>query len=51
MRVYITQAQVRLAARCDRRIHWPTGHSPMLNRPDLLVDLLVDLADEIDAAT
>jgi pimeloyl-ACP methyl ester carboxylesterase len=44
------QAQARLARRCDATLHWPTGHSPMLNRPELLVELLVDLADRVDAS-
>ncbi len=43
------QAQRRLAGRCANSVHWPTGHSPMLNRPDLLVELLGDLADQADA--
>jgi len=33
-----------LARRCDRTLAWPTGHSPFLSRPDLVADLLVDLA-------
>jgi len=33
-----------LARRADRVVEWPTGHSPFLSRPDLVADLLVDLA-------
>lgn len=25
-------------------VEWPTGHSPLLSHPDLVVDLLADLA-------
>jgi pimeloyl-ACP methyl ester carboxylesterase len=33
-----------MARRCGSMIEWPTGHSPFLCRPDLVADLLVDLA-------
>jgi pimeloyl-ACP methyl ester carboxylesterase len=33
-----------LAARCRERIDWPTGHTPMLARPDLVLALLTRLA-------
>ena len=33
-----------LARRADHVVEWPTGHSPFLSRPDLVADLLVDLA-------
>jgi pimeloyl-ACP methyl ester carboxylesterase len=33
-----------LARRCTRTIEWPTSHSPFLSRPDLVADLLVELA-------
>ena len=36
--------QRRMADRASDVIEWDTGHSPFLNRPDLLVALLVDLA-------
>ena len=45
------QAQLRLSQRCDEVVHWPTGHSPMLSRPDLAIELLVGLADEIESTT
>jgi pimeloyl-ACP methyl ester carboxylesterase len=33
-----------MARRCTETIEWPTGHSPFANRPDLVADLLIDLA-------
>lgn len=36
--------QRNLAARCDEVVEWPTSHSPFLSRPDLVADLLADLA-------
>ncbi len=33
-----------LARRCTRTVEWDTGHSPFLARPDLVADLLIDLA-------
>ncbi len=33
-----------MARRCSSSVEWDTGHSPFLSRPELLVDLLVDLA-------
>ena len=33
-----------LSRRADHVVEWPTGHSPFLSRPDLVADLLVDLA-------
>jgi pimeloyl-ACP methyl ester carboxylesterase len=33
-----------LAERCTEQIEWTSGHSPMLSQPQLVVDLLVDLA-------
>jgi pimeloyl-ACP methyl ester carboxylesterase len=44
------QAQLRLAQRCTDQVKWPTGHSPMLSRPDLLIGLLGELADRIGAS-
>jgi pimeloyl-ACP methyl ester carboxylesterase len=38
-------AQRRAAARCSRALSWPTGHSPMLSRPELVVGLLAELAE------
>jgi hypothetical protein len=31
-------------------VEWPTGHSPFASRPDLVVDLLIDLAGGPDDA-
>ena len=42
--------QERMAQRCDEVVRWPTGHSPMLNRPDLVVELLRDLVDRLEAS-
>ena len=36
--------QRQMAQRTTRVIEWPTGHSPFLSPPDLVVDLLTDLA-------
>ena len=36
--------QRMLARRADRVVEWPTGHSPFLSRPDLVVDLLAALS-------
>jgi pimeloyl-ACP methyl ester carboxylesterase len=33
-----------MARRCTNAVEWPTGHSPFLNRPDLVVELLASLA-------
>jgi pimeloyl-ACP methyl ester carboxylesterase len=33
-----------LARRCTASTEWPTGHSPFLSHPQLVVELLVDLA-------
>jgi len=33
-----------LARRADRVVEWPTGHSPFLSRPDLVVDLLAAMS-------
>jgi pimeloyl-ACP methyl ester carboxylesterase len=33
-----------MARRCTETVEWPTGHSPFANRPDLVADLLVELA-------
>ena len=36
--------QRHMAARCTNTIEWPTAHSPFLNRPDLVADVLIPLA-------
>jgi pimeloyl-ACP methyl ester carboxylesterase len=33
-----------MARRCTETVEWMVGHSPFANRPDLVADLLVDLA-------
>jgi pimeloyl-ACP methyl ester carboxylesterase len=33
-----------LARRCTQSREWPTGHSPFASRPDLVAQLLTDLA-------
>jgi pimeloyl-ACP methyl ester carboxylesterase len=33
-----------LAARCTDSVEWPTGHSPFVSQPELVVDLLAGLA-------
>jgi pimeloyl-ACP methyl ester carboxylesterase len=33
-----------MAKRCTESLEWPTSHSPFLSRPDLVGELLVDLA-------
>ena len=34
-----------MAGRCSSVIEWPTDHSPFLCRPDLVAELMVDLAE------
>jgi pimeloyl-ACP methyl ester carboxylesterase len=42
----LTQAYMNAAiARVGSGVHFPTSHSPMLSRPDLVVDLLTSIAD------
>lgn len=38
------EMQRHLAGRCANAVEWPTAHSPFLNRPDLVADLLTELA-------
>lgn len=38
------QMQEAMAKRCTRVARWSTSHSPMLSRPEFLVELLADLA-------
>jgi pimeloyl-ACP methyl ester carboxylesterase len=37
-------SQERISNRCNHVIRWPTSHSPMLSRPELVGDFLVELA-------
>ncbi len=39
-----------LAGRADHVVDWPTGHSPFLSRPDLVADLLADVARSASGA-
>jgi hypothetical protein len=32
-----------MAARANQVVEWETGHSPFINRPDLVADLLSSL--------
>jgi pimeloyl-ACP methyl ester carboxylesterase len=43
--------QRRWAARVGRSVEWPTSHSPFVSRPELVVDLLVELATADEPAT
>ncbi len=38
------QLQQRMAERASERVSWPTGHSPFLSHPELVADLLAELA-------
>jgi pimeloyl-ACP methyl ester carboxylesterase len=38
------ELQRLMAKRCTESVEWPTAHSPFLNRPDLVADLLTELA-------
>jgi pimeloyl-ACP methyl ester carboxylesterase len=33
-----------MARRCTESVEWPVGHSPFANRPELVADLVIDLA-------
>lgn len=37
-----------MAARCGSVREWPTGHSPFVSRPELVVDLILELFDASD---
>jgi pimeloyl-ACP methyl ester carboxylesterase len=36
--------QLQMARHATETVEWPTGHSPFMSRPELLVDLLAELA-------
>lgn len=38
------ELQRLMAKRCTESVEWPTAHSPFVNRPDLVVDTLAELA-------
>lgn len=42
------EVQRSMAERCDAFRVWPTGHSPYLSRPELVVELLQELLDTAD---
>lgn len=37
--------------RVGHGVSWPTGHSPMISRPDLVAELLLAIADELNETT
>ena len=39
--------QREVAVRADRVVEWPTSHSPMLSRPDLVADLVIDVVGKV----
>jgi pimeloyl-ACP methyl ester carboxylesterase len=39
-----------LARRCSHQASWPTDHSPFLSRPDLVIELLDDLARSVTSS-
>jgi pimeloyl-ACP methyl ester carboxylesterase len=41
--------QAQLARRCGSTRTWPTGHSPFLSRPDLVVSLVTELVEASSA--
>ncbi|MFJ7330212.1 alpha/beta hydrolase [Streptomyces cyaneofuscatus] len=43
--------QRTLAARCTGVREWPTGHSPFVSRPALVVDLVVELLGAVSSRT
>lgn len=43
------ELQRHLAARAQTVVEWPTGHSPFVSRPELVVDLLAGLVGEVEA--
>jgi pimeloyl-ACP methyl ester carboxylesterase len=43
-RAILRQLQLQMARHASETVEWPTGHSPFLSRPDLVVDLLAGLA-------
>jgi pimeloyl-ACP methyl ester carboxylesterase len=44
------EGQRIMAAHADHVVELDTSHSPMLSRPDLVADVLADLAAEVDSA-
>lgn len=40
-----------MAARCDSVREWQTGHSPIVVRPELVIDLVQELLDASDAGS
>ncbi|MFD9607355.1 alpha/beta fold hydrolase [Streptomyces sp. NPDC059970] len=40
-----TELQQDMAARCDSVREWQTGHSPFVGRPELVIDLVLELLD------
>ena len=50
-RTIAPESQRNMATNADHVVEWDTSHSPMLSRPDLVADLLAELAAKTDAAT
>jgi len=44
-RAILEQDQRKLARRCSNIVEWPLSHSPFFARPELMVELLADLAN------
>ncbi len=42
------ELQYVMAKKADRIIEWQCGHSPFLSKPELVIDLLLDLASSTD---
>ncbi|WP_218105142.1 alpha/beta hydrolase [Micromonospora rhizosphaerae] len=40
--------QRMMAARCDSIREWQSGHSPLIGRPELVIDLVEELLDASD---
>ncbi len=49
-RTIAPESQRMMAANADAVVEWDTSHSPMLSRPDLVADLLADLAASVGEA-
>jgi pimeloyl-ACP methyl ester carboxylesterase len=43
-RVILPELQRRMAVRASRVVEWDTSHSPFASRPELVANLLIDLA-------
>jgi pimeloyl-ACP methyl ester carboxylesterase len=50
-RTIAPESQRMMAANADAVVEWDTSHSPMLSRPDLVADLLAELAAAAEPKT